>query len=61
MGWLMCVGQGASAIRLVLFHTQVGHSAGLHAELSTCWDFDMETAPIYAGCLDPGRENCYSS
>jgi len=28
---------------------QVDHSAGLHGDLLSCWDFDMEAAPIYAG------------
>jgi hypothetical protein len=27
----------------------VDHCAGLHAQLLGSWDFDMETAPIYAG------------
>jgi ribonuclease BN (tRNA processing enzyme) len=34
-------------IRATLHH--VDHSAGLHAELLSSWDFDMKAAPIYAG------------
>ncbi len=45
-----------STIRAALH--QVDHNTGLHAELSTSSDFDMEAAPIDAGWCR--SENCYN-